>query len=134
MVESSTDCSTINNEIMTHFVRTRIVRWNILSLLLLSTLRPNLFAFRIISASPCRHFVLSESGAAISRRFSNALPVLPLDSLAAVALHSIPGITFVCFQSFSGLYLHCHCTEIRTVAHKTRTKFLLKFVRDIAQR
>jgi hypothetical protein len=29
-----------------------------------------------------------------------------------VTLHLIPGITFVCFQSFSGIYLHCHCTEI----------------------
>jgi hypothetical protein len=43
MVESSTDCSTISKEIMTHFVRTRIVRWNVLSLLLLSTLRPESF-------------------------------------------------------------------------------------------
>jgi len=43
MVESSTDCSAISKEIMTHFVRPRIVRWNILSLLLLSYPAPESF-------------------------------------------------------------------------------------------
>ena len=42
MVESSTDCSTISKEIMTHFVGPRIVRWNILSLLLLSHSAPGI--------------------------------------------------------------------------------------------
>src|SRR5260370_34483446 len=31
---------------------------------------------------------------------------------AYVTLHLIPGITLVCFQSFSGIQLHCHCTKI----------------------
>jgi hypothetical protein len=49
---------------------------------------------------------------------------------AAVALHSIPGITLACFQSFSGIWLRYHCTEIPDCLHKIQTKFLLKFVRD----
>ena len=36
MVESSIDCSAISKETMTHFVRTRILRWYIPSLLLMS--------------------------------------------------------------------------------------------------
>jgi hypothetical protein len=43
MVESSTDCSAISKEIITHLVRPRIVRWNILSLLLLSYSAPESF-------------------------------------------------------------------------------------------
>ena len=31
---------------------------------------------------------------------------------ASVTLHLIPGITLVCFQSFSGIQLHYHCTKI----------------------
>jgi hypothetical protein len=31
---------------------------------------------------------------------------------AAVTLHSNPGITLFCFQSFSGIEVHCRCTEI----------------------
>jgi len=48
MVESCTDCFAISKEIMTHFVRTRIVRWNILSLLLLSHSAPEIL-FRVPS-------------------------------------------------------------------------------------
>ena len=36
----SFDIAVVSKEIMTHFVRTRIVRWNILSLLLLSYSAP----------------------------------------------------------------------------------------------
>ena len=44
-----------------------------------------------------------------------------------VARHLIHGIALVCFQSFSEIQL-----KSRTVAKKTPTKFLLKFVRDIS--
>jgi hypothetical protein len=51
---------------------------------------------------------------------------------AAVTLHSIPGITLICFQSSSGIDCNFTALKSRTVAHKTLTKFLLKFVQDIS--
>ncbi len=48
-----------------------------------------------------------------------------------VTRHLNPGITLVCFQSFSGVNCNVSALKSRTVALKTRTKFLVKFVRDI---
>jgi hypothetical protein len=50
----------------------------------------------------------------------------------AVTLHSNPGITLVCFNPFLGFKCIVTALNSRIVAHKTRTKFLLKFVRDIS--
>ena len=52
--------------------------------------------------------------------------------LAGVTLHSIPGITLVCYQSFPGFDCRFIALKSRNVAHEPRTKFLLKFVPDIS--
>jgi hypothetical protein len=50
----------------------------------------------------------------------------------AVTLHSNPGITLFVFNPFLGFKCIVTALNSRIVAHKTRTKFLLKFVRDIS--
>jgi hypothetical protein len=56
----------------------------------------------------------------------------PPGRVALVTLHSNPGITLVVFNIFLGFNCMFTALKSRTVAHKTRTKILLKFGRDIS--